>query len=151
MRVLAEVKKAFFDSDKVMRALDKKTRKVLLRYGSLTRKIAQQSMRVKKHGVYAPEGKPPYAHGGKLLRKFVLFYYDEKEKSTIVGPTLLTSVRARKEMVPRTQEVGGKIQAFVRDGKQRKQVEKKYAPRPYMKPAHDVAVEKVKKDYKGKL
>jgi hypothetical protein len=79
-------KAGFFDSAKVLKAVDKATRRVLSRFGAFVRRRAQTSIR-KRKGV-SPPGGPPYGHAGQL-RKFLFFSYDTDRKSVVIGPARL--------------------------------------------------------------
>jgi hypothetical protein len=78
-------KGGFFDRDKVKRAVDAGTRKVLSKFGAFVRQRAKTSIR-KRKGT-SPPGSPPYSHVG-LLRRFILFAYNPQRKSVVIGPTL---------------------------------------------------------------
>lgn len=126
----AEVKKAFFDSIKVQKALDKKTRKILTRVGGRIRKFAQFSMKPGgKGGKVAAPGEAPRTHKTKLLKRMLYFAYDFKAKTVVVGPVLLD--RTKDLGIPRLMEVGGSqtIQ------EKTKTVVREYHPHPYMQPA----------------
>ncbi|HOM77081.1 MAG TPA: hypothetical protein PLE88_11240, partial [Anaerohalosphaeraceae bacterium] len=56
----------FFDSPKVIRAVDKSTRKVLSRFGAFVRRTAKQSIRKRKKS--STPGTPPSSHTGLLKR-----------------------------------------------------------------------------------
>lgn len=138
MSQLATIKRQFFDRIKVTTALDKKTLKILNRFGATVRKTAQYSMRTKK-GPSAP-GKPPHSHDRKLLRKLLFYSLDTSGKSVVVGPVLKES--SARVMIPRLHEKGG--YTVSKDG-----IRRKYEKRAYMKPAFDVHVGKVAQAYRG--
>lgn len=142
---LFKVKKAFFDSEKVKKALDTKTRKVLSGFGARVRRTAQFSMKSRKGRKGSPPGKPPFAHGQKLLRKLLFFAYDANKKSVVIGPVLIESTK--KLGVPRLHEEGGVVSVNTKKGR----VVRKYPPRPYMKPAFDEHRGNVTKSFKGNL
>lgn len=73
----------FFDSEKVIKAVDRATRRVLSRFGAFVRTRARTSIR-KRKGT-SPPGGPPYGHAGQL-RKFLFFSYDVDRKSVVIGP-----------------------------------------------------------------
>lgn len=115
-----KIKYLFFDSPKVIRAVDKSTRKVLSKFGAFVRRSARQSIRKRKR-TSAP-GSPPSSHTG-LLKRFIFFGYDPDQKSVVIGPVPLN----QRGKTPSTLEYGGR--ATVR----RKQVQ--ISPRPFMGPA----------------
>lgn len=123
----ADVKKAFFDAQKVLTEVDKKTLSVLNRFGASVRITAQRSMRTKKGS--SPAGTPPYSHGQKKLRKNIFYAYDSKNKSVVVGPVKFE--RTSNLHVPSVLEAGGTITVQTRKGT----VTRVYPDRPYMNPA----------------
>ena len=80
-------KKMFFDSPKVISAVDKTTRRVLSRFGAYVRTVAKRSIRKRKKA--APPGQPPSSHTG-LLKKFIWFGYEPDSKSVVIGPARLS-------------------------------------------------------------
>jgi len=135
----AQVRRAFFDKSPAVRLLNRKTRRILSRFGAYVRTSARTSMRPDPKGGQqsSAPGKPPQSRGKKLLRDLLFFSYDEKSKSTVVGPLRLG--RTASEHVPRTLEKGGTI---VRDGKPNR-----YKARPFMKPAFEKNVGWVAAEY----
>jgi hypothetical protein len=77
-KVLAQVKKQFFNPSMIGTYLDKKTFNVLNRYGATVRTYAQRSMR-KKVG-RSPKGQPPHSHDKQLLRKLLFYHLDKAVK-----------------------------------------------------------------------
>ena len=142
---VATIKKQFFRPDLVVKYLDRKTYRVLNRFGGTTRKIAQRSMRVKPEGVYqkSGSGKPPFAHGKQNLRKLLFYAFEAGKKTVVVGPVKFE--RTKSTGVPRIMEFGGSVAAKVRG----RSVRKKYKGNPFMKPAFDQVVGKVAGWYKG--
>lgn len=108
-------KAGFFDRGAVLDAMDKATRRAMMRTGGYTRKVARNSMRKKKGP--APPGSPPNVHVGHI-KNLLYFAYDTQTKSLVVGP-----VGFKNSPVPRILEFGS--------GKQSK--------RQFMKPAMDAA------------
>lgn len=119
-------KQGFFDRDKVQRAVEASTRKVLSKFGAFVRQRAKTSIRNRKGT--SPPGQPPYSHTG-LLRKFVLFAYDPARKSVVIGPTLTQE----GSEAPRLLEHGGETTLEI-GGKKRRA---RYRPRPFMGPAFE--------------
>jgi len=68
-----EIKQLFFDSPKVVRAVDRTTRRVLSKFGAFVRRTARSSIRKRKR--ISEPGSPPSSHSG-LLKKFIFFGYD---------------------------------------------------------------------------
>jgi len=119
-------KGSFFDRGKVKRSVDAGTRRVLSKFGAFVRQRARTSIR-KRKGTSPPES-PPYSHVG-LLRKFILFAYDDQRRSVVIGPTLTKEWSE----APRLLEHGGEADLEVR-GKARRV---RYRPRPFMQPAFE--------------
>ena len=117
----------FFDRPKVQRAVDAARRRVLSKAGAFIRREARQSIRRRKGT--SPPGRPPYSHVG-LLRNLILFGYDERTDSVVVGP-----VGFKRSNVPHVLEYGGvtTVTEYRRGRLRRRRV--RIAPRPYMGPA----------------
>jgi len=116
-----KVKQLFFDSPKVLGAVDKGTRKVLSRFGAFVRRTARGSIRKRKK-TSAP-GQPPTSHTG-FLKRFIFFSFDPNRKSVIIGPMRLNQ---KTTDAPHTLEYGGTATL------DKKKVN--IRPRPYMGPA----------------
>lgn len=136
----ARIKRAFFSSDKVGGGLDRKTRRVLSKFGAFVRRAAQTSMRTRQGS--SPPGSPPFSHGRKLLKRMLFFAYDANKKSVVVGPLRLG--RTANQHVPRVQEEGGRIARKVRG----KSVVHEYKPRPFMGPAFQKNIGWVANEYR---
>jgi len=93
----------FFDSPRVMRAVDRATRRVLSRFGAFVRQTAKTSIRKRKR--ISRPGEPPSSHAG-LLRAFIYFGYDADRRSVVIGPTPLHSREYRGGEVPALLEYG---------------------------------------------
>jgi hypothetical protein len=119
-------KQGFFDRERVKRAMDRATFRVLSKFGAHVRQRAKTSIR-KRKGI-SPPGQPPHSHTG-LLRQFIFFAYDADRKSVVIGPTLLRS----GSEVPRLLEYGGETTILKRG----KPYRAHYRPRPYMRPAFE--------------
>jgi hypothetical protein len=121
--------KFFFDTKAVMKAADKKTRKVLSKFGAFTRTTARQSIRTAKKTSKA--GKPPKSHTG-LLKKFIFFVYDKTKNSVVIGPAKLNGTTGD---APRALEYGGACRV-TRGSRAHRTIETVHiAARPYMGPA----------------
>lgn len=140
---VVKLKKQFFSSDKVQKALDRKTRKVLSGFGARVRRTAQFSMRSRKGS--SPPGVPPYSHGKKLLKKLLYFTYEPERKSVTVGPVLLEKTKEQK--ITRLMEEGGTVTVVTEKGV----ITKNYEDHPYMEPARAKHIGTVTKDYEGHL
>ena len=99
----------FFDRDKVMKAMSRKTRKVLSRFGAFVRTRAQTSIRkapkvnvktgqvsrgrkakgTQTRDAISRPGNPPFGHAAQLLRKGILFAYEAERESVVIGPAKL--------------------------------------------------------------
>lgn len=118
----------FFDAEKVVKALDKATRKALSKFGAFVRTRSRSSIR-RRNGVSKP-GQPPYAHQGDI--KKILFAYDSSAQSVVIGPIRFNGKRGE---APKTLEHGGPV---VIERKQKGRVTRKtvqVAARPFMAPA----------------
>lgn len=135
-------KAQFFDRPKVQRAVDRSTRRLFVRMGGLTRKIARQSIRKRKKP--SPAGQPPHSHLG-LLRKFIYFVFESKPRPTMVaGPALLNGrpdPQPVNATVPEALEHGAKLRVRGRFQRSAKIVD--LEPRPYMAPAFNKAKDKL--------
>ena len=119
-----EITKLFFDKKAVTSRTDKATRQVLSRFGAFVRRSARSSIRPRK-GISAP-GSPPSSHTG-LLKKFIFFGYDPRNRSVVIGPARLN--QRGRGAAPSLLEYGGMTAA---KGKRKRA---RYRPRPYMGPA----------------
>ena len=120
-------KDMFFDSKKVLSAVDRGTRKVLSRFGAFVRTTARHSIR-KRKAVSQP-GEPPSSHAGHLKR-LIFFGFDVERRSVVIGPT---PFRGPAE-VPALLEYGGTARRKDRSGRN---VTATYRPRPFMGPAFE--------------
>ena len=140
-----KAKGMFFDSPKVMRAVDKAARQVLSKFGAFVRKAATQSIKKapfltkKKRGVdrtdfrtkISEPGNPPYSQTG-FLKKFIYFGYDPAARSVVIGPARLNKTSGT---APAALEYGGSSSTTtIRRGK-RVRLPSKVAARPFMHPA----------------
>jgi hypothetical protein len=143
-------------------AADRKTHKVLSKFGAYVRRRSQTSMksggeypskaepdspgkrgRKRKEFTVSRPGQPPRTHGKRLLRKLIEFAYDPAKKTVVIGPYRLG--RTAAQHVPRTHEVGGVIRLKKKDGTTKTG---HYRPRPYMKPAFDREIVWVAEEYR---
>lgn len=127
-----------FDSKKILRAMDRKTRNALMKVGRLVRWAARDSLR-KRKGPSRP-GEPPHVHG-KQLRQ-ILYAYDPAGQEVVIGPKGLS---ARRLPVPAIHEFGADV-VRRRDGK----VETaEYPARPYMLPALEENASEIPEQWRG--
>lgn len=122
------IKSLFFDRPKVQRAMDRAKRRSLSRAGAFIRQRARTSIRKRKR--QSRPGQPPSSHTG-LLRRFILFGYDRRSDSVVVGP-----VGFRRSRAPNVLEFGGRttVESRRRGGRRQKRTVR-IAARPYMRPA----------------
>jgi len=109
---LRHAKDGFFDSDKVVRLVDKANRRNLSKAGAFVRQTARNSIRRRK-GASRP-GQPPTNITG-TLKRFLFFAYDAGTKTTVVGPAATNQVffngngEPVRGTVPQILERGGSI------------------------------------------
>jgi hypothetical protein len=126
-----DVTKLFFDKRAVIDAVDAGTRRVLSKFGAFVRRGARSSIR-KRKSVSAP-GSPPSSHVG-LLKKFIFFAFDPRNRSVVIGPARLTQKgRGEGPGAPALLEYGGTT--TLRRGPNGKRVRARYVARPFMGPA----------------
>jgi len=124
-------KRMFFDAPKVARAVDKATRRVLGRFGAFVRTAARSSIRKRKR--ISRPGEPPSSHGG-LLKRYILFGYDQARRSVVIGPMKLNQ---KVGNTPEALEHGGTSVIAYGLRRNRRQKRVKIRPRPYMGPAFE--------------
>ncbi len=125
---MIKVTHLFFDSPKVIRSVDKSTRRVLSRFGAFVRRTAKQSIRKRKKP--SPPGRPPSSHTG-LLKRFIFLGYDRQKDSVVIGPTQLTD--NNRGNAPSLLEYGGRT--TLKANNNRKRI--KIRSRPFMGPAFE--------------
>lgn len=86
---LESTKNWFFDSPKVLAAVEKAERGVLSRQGAFIRRRAKSSIRKRKAA--SQPGNPPSSHTG-LLRDYIFFAFDPVTRSVVIGPTKTNQV-----------------------------------------------------------
>jgi len=129
----------FFDPDKIIRGVDRQTRKFMGRFGGYVRKVAVNSMkkRAKRHDD-APTGAPPFAHEG-AIRRLLFYAYDAPRKTVVVGPMRFGTSPYGQTTVPELHEYGGTVSRTV-DGERRTF---HYPPRPFMGPAFEAGKQRI--------
>lgn len=147
-----DVKYSFFDKDAVKRQMDSANYKAFNRFGAATRLTAQRSMRKGRKGT-APAGSPPYAHGRPMLRQHIYYAFDVAKQDVVIGPVLVgrkTHVLNSKKTghgsllnlsgtIPHLQEFGGESMLNGREAY--------YRPHPFMRPAFNKILPKLKSYY----
>jgi hypothetical protein len=122
-------KSLFFDRAKVVRATDRASRRVLSRFGAFVRQRAKSSIRSRKGKTTSQPGSPPRSHTG-LLKRFILFGYDPRKQSVVIGPAPLPSTRGKASEL---LEYGGTT--TLRDQRSGRRRRARYQARPFMGPA----------------
>lgn len=124
-----DVKKMFFDIERIEKGLARETDRALVVFGRLVRSEARKSIRTHRRG-HAKPGKPPYNKTG-LLKKFIYFARDKSETSVVIGPVVLSGMTGK---VPSVLEYGGTSLIKFSGGKRENVV---IPAHPYMRPAFD--------------
>lgn len=141
------LQKSFFSSKDVQKMVDKKTRQAQSKFGAFVRRRAKSSIR-KRKAASAP-GSPPSSHVG-TLKNLIFFAYDERTRSTVVGP-----VPFGDGVAPKALERGGP--SFVTrktkaaKGGERLTVKRfiKVKARPFMQPALEAELPKFAGLFRG--
>lgn len=151
----------FFDRDIVLTRMEKGRYRALSKFGGLTRIIARRSIRkAGKKTPPSPPGRPPRSRTGRL-REGILYAYDPRSGSAVIGPTLYNQVflrngRPQRGTVPEVLEYGGRIGIIetnryggwqrrdlrynMREGEETRVRFVDIAAHPFMKPAFDTAL-----------
>lgn len=125
----------FFDPQRVIRAMDKATRRSLMRAGAFIRRTAKTSIR-KRKGASKP-GKPPHSHIGHL-RRLLYFAYDPAIPSVVIGPA-----KWRFGEAPNLLEFGGT--------QSRRRGRKVIRRRPFMGPAYKKELPKLPRRWRNAI
>jgi len=112
---------AFFDSEKVRRSLDAKTRRALSRFGAFVWRRSKSSLKYRT--VKSAAGSPPSVHRSEQFtrikkskgkevrqasspfRELRYFAWDERTRSVVVGPTIFR----RSNLIPKLHAFGGSV------------------------------------------
>lgn len=146
---LTWAKNNFFDREAVLRRTEAAERKVLSRAGAFVRTRARTSIKRRK-GISAP-GTPPNAHikGTDGVKK-ILFMYDPRKATVIIGPVKFNShgnvtvpglleyggTKRDEVTVTRTRsKQKGSKGRFTGAIKSRRRINHRYLARPFMRPA----------------
>jgi len=139
----------FFDESKVKKQMAAADRRALSRAGGLLRKHVRSYQLRRRKGVSEP-GKPPNIHHqGKGGLRNVLYGWDERSRSVVIGPVFYGQTMG--VAVPQLLEHGGNFPASKnRRGQKRSPL---YQARPYMSVAYNDLMEKglISKQYAGEL
>jgi len=105
---LAAAKRNFFSAERVAKRMDAGRRKALARAGAYVRRTAANSIKRARRdadGSFrpSPPGQPPRSRSG-LLKRFLLFSYDDRSGSVFVGPVRISSLGGQ---APPLLEFGG--------------------------------------------
>jgi len=119
------------DFDAVLKRARESTFKNLGYIGGVTRKIAQNSIKIDPKP--SAPGTPPHSRKG-LLKKAILYVVDKDKQSVIIGPT--------------ANVVGPAAEPHEHGGEFRGQV---YAPRPFMGPALTKTLTKIDSMWKNSI
>lgn len=97
-----------FFTPELRKYVDEKTANALSKFGAYVRKEARDLIRRQKKP--SKPGNPPSSPTGRL-KKSILFFYDKKAKSVVIGPIKFSGVQLRQtnKPVPAVLEYGGKI------------------------------------------
>ncbi len=135
----------FFDRRGIISKLDRATRRVLSKFGAFVMTGARRSIRKRKKS--SAPGKPPSSHVG-TLKRFILFGYDERRQSVVIGPYPLAGPRSTQgPLALSALEHGGPtiIRVEMGRGRKRRKVLKRVniEARPFMGPAFDAEKPKI--------
>lgn len=148
----------FIDRKAVTGRVPPMERRVLARAGGLVRTTARRSIR-KRRRVSSP-GSPPSSHSGEL-RRLIFFAYDRDASEVVIGPLLFRGASpnsAGGKTTPQLLEEGGTRSVPTRRRESRfggqytsPAKSQQYAPRPFMRPALDINIEKILDSFRGAL
>jgi hypothetical protein len=108
----AQMKSWFFDTQRVIRAVEKGRIRALSKVGAFVRTRMKSIIRKRKK--ISQPGSPPSSHIG-LLKKLIFFAYDPGPASVVIGPALTTQTsidaagRPIQGAIPGVLERGGQI------------------------------------------
>ena len=159
----------FFDSDKIMKAVDKGIRKQLGWFGGYVRRAARNSLKEKAgfskpgevphvHTIYYRQTKTTKTTAGKikvkvvtpkrsiLFKDSILYSYDAKAQEVIIGPFLFNG-GDKTNPVPALLEDGGVVTRKI--GKTGRVKIARYSARPYMRPAFERSLIAFRKRLEG--
>jgi len=153
MNFKPKMKSMFFDSPKIASFMDKVTAKAFGRFGAYVRRVARNSIKLRKHRIVTDRrgnkrrveipsepGSPPRSGPQRLLKDFIFFAYDPAALSVVIGPEKLNS---KDTGAPEILEYGG--QTTIVGGKKRLSRTIRIKPRPYMTPAFEATLPRLPK------
>lgn len=120
-------KLAFFDSAKVLSAVDAAARRVYSKFGAFVMRRDRSSVRKRKKP--SRPGEPPSSHMG-LIKRFILFAWDFMAEAVFIGTVKLDG---KPGDAPAALEKGGTALVSLGRGKGRKRVD--IEARPHTGPA----------------
>jgi hypothetical protein len=143
MGTLDQIKKSFFDTERVINSMDKATHRSMRYFGGYVRKAAMRSIKERKKGP-SPVGMPPRNVTGKL-RESILFDYNVAKKMVVIGPWAFERMPSMPQQL---LEHGGTVLRLKpytnfkgittwKPKFDKQIVIWKYGGNPYMKPAFD--------------
>lgn len=156
-----DMKDFFFDRKVVQRSINKQKLRSISRSLSFVRTRARSLLRRRKR--VSQPGSPPSVHSSNLGLKTILFAYDIRTESGIVGPVKLNQINTTdlgSKTVPNILEFGSQVrihetQSFtdgkwyrrdlrrrLRPGQKRRIRAANYKERPFMSPALQIEAEK---------
>jgi hypothetical protein len=157
----------FFDRAPVQKMMVDHERRSLSRIGAFIRRRARSSIRRRKR--ISAAGQPPSAHSTDKVAsiKNILFAYDARRKSVVVGPVLLNQRNigvTNSGTIPETIEAGGAVMIRekrvgkhwmsqgrrVRPGQPTRRRRAVYKPRPIMGPALKAEQPNIPKIFAGR-
>lgn len=140
-------KNFFFDREAVLTKANAAEVRVLSKFGAYVRRSAKSSIKTKK-GASRP-GTPPHSHDWYMsdpkkdikkksrkryyFRDSILFAWEPKNRSVIVGPFLFNGQAKKSPTVPELHEFGGTASY----GPRGQETSRRFPARPYMRPALD--------------
>jgi hypothetical protein len=148
----------FFDRPHVLREIEKREKRGLTRIGAFVRRTARSKMLRRRKRVSKP-GQPPSVHSTDRVAtlKNILFAYEPRNQSVVIGPVKLNQVNQRPSGVsipiPALMELGGRARIQEQapkgtDNWRRRDLRRnprpwykyrtrvvRYRPRPFMQPA----------------
>jgi hypothetical protein len=141
MLSLKVVVKVVTDFRSLRKKADQAKERTLKRSGALVRKIMRSSIKYRAKGS-APAGSPPYSHtksGG--IKNLILFQYDPKTQSVVIGPARDPQAADNVAPVPGTLEQGGRsrirLPKAIRRAVGKPTMIVRVQARPFAKPALD--------------
>ena len=127
---LKQAKKFFFDTKLVESTVDRATKNALGKMGAFIRQTARKSMRHKK--TKPAPGAPAKKSPDKINLRFILYNYEPKTNSVVVGP-----VKLSRRKVANLMEFGGTVETTFRTGRVVRRKRARYRARPFLSVRRD--------------